>query len=202
MSTTYTLKIKTGEKKYAGTDSNVFAILFGENDDTGAIIQHHPCIMVASLLLAKYQNFKKICMSPTGIINLKACKNYKNKFEQGMINEFTVEAVDLGDLVKVRIGHNNSGGERTYCPKTNKAVIYISTALYKKNKLFFSESGGSSGWFLDWIDIDAPSQGQRMRFPCGRWLDKGEDDGATVRDLYPADLQTEFYTPCEWTAVI
>lgn len=35
MSTTYTVKIKTGEKKYAGTDANVFAILFGENDDTG-----------------------------------------------------------------------------------------------------------------------------------------------------------------------
>ena len=37
MSTTYTLKIKTGEKKYAGTDANVFAVLFGENDDTGSI---------------------------------------------------------------------------------------------------------------------------------------------------------------------
>lgn len=37
MSTTYTLKIKTGEKKYAGTDANVFAVLFGENDDTGRI---------------------------------------------------------------------------------------------------------------------------------------------------------------------
>uniref|UniRef100_A0A8D0DE08 Lipoxygenase homology PLAT domains 1 n=1 Tax=Sander lucioperca TaxID=283035 RepID=A0A8D0DE08_SANLU len=132
MSTTYTIKIKTGEKKYAGTDSNVFAILFGENDDTG-------------------------------IINLKACKNYKNKFEQGMINEFTVEAVDLGDLEKLRIGHDNSGG--------------------------------SSGWFLDWVEIDAPSQGQRLRFPCGRWLDKGEDDGAIVRDLYPAELQTELYVP-------
>uniref|UniRef100_A0AAV2MQR6 PLAT domain-containing protein n=1 Tax=Knipowitschia caucasica TaxID=637954 RepID=A0AAV2MQR6_KNICA len=134
MSTTYTLKIKTGEKKYAGTDANVFAILFGENDDTG-------------------------------IINLKACKNYKNKFEQGMINEFIVEAVDLGDLEKMRIGHDNSGG--------------------------------SSGWFLDWVEIDAPSQGQRLRFPCGRWLDKGEDDGAIVRDLFPAELQTEYYTPCE-----
>uniref|UniRef100_A0A3B3CLJ0 Lipoxygenase homology PLAT domains 1b n=1 Tax=Oryzias melastigma TaxID=30732 RepID=A0A3B3CLJ0_ORYME len=130
MSTTYTVKIKTGEKKYAGTDANVFAILFGENDDT--------------------------------IINLKACKNYKNKFEQGMINEFTVEAVDLGDLEKLRIGHDNSG---------------------------------SPGWFLDWVEIDAPSQGQKMRFPCGRWLDKGEDDGAIVRDLYPAELQTELYTP-------
>ncbi|XP_068166911.1 lipoxygenase homology domain-containing protein 1 [Antennarius striatus] len=132
MSTTYTLKIKTGEKKNAGTDANVFAILFGENDDTG-------------------------------IINLKACKNYKNKFEQGMINEFIVEAVDLGDLEKIRIGHDNSGG--------------------------------SPGWFLDWVEVDAPSQGQRMRFPCGRWLDKGEDDGATVRDVILAELQTEFYMP-------
>lgn len=51
-------------------------------------------------------------MSLKGTINLKACKTYKNKFEQGMINEFTVEAVDLGDLEKLRIGHNNSGEER------------------------------------------------------------------------------------------
>lgn len=29
-----------------------------------------------------------------------------------MINEFTVEAVDLGDLEKMRIGHDNSGGQR------------------------------------------------------------------------------------------
>lgn len=53
MSTTYTVKIKTGEKKHAGTDANVFAILFGENDDTGAIIQQHPGIMVASLSLGE-----------------------------------------------------------------------------------------------------------------------------------------------------
>lgn len=57
-------------------------------------------------------------------------------------------------------------------------------------------SGGSPGWFLDWVEIDAPSLGQLLRFPCGRWLDKGEDDGAIVRDLYPNELQTELYTPC------
>lgn len=44
-----------------------------------------------------------------GLIKLRACKHYKNKFEQGMINEFTVEAVDLGELKKLRIGHDNSG---------------------------------------------------------------------------------------------
>ena len=44
-----------------------------------------------------------------GIINLKASKNHKNKFEAGMIDEFTVEAVDLGKLKRLRIGHDNSG---------------------------------------------------------------------------------------------
>ncbi|XP_039606557.1 lipoxygenase homology domain-containing protein 1-like [Polypterus senegalus] len=131
-STTYTLKVKTGDKKHAGTDANVFAVLYGEKDDTG-------------------------------VINLKASKTHKNKFERGQIDEFTVEAVDIGSLKKIRIGHDNKGG--------------------------------SPGWFLDWVDIDAPSLGQRLRFPCGRWLDKTEDDGAIIRDLFPAELQTEEYTP-------
>lgn len=58
-------------------------------------------------------------------------------------------------------------------------------------------SGGASGWFVDWVEIDAPSLGQKLRFPCGRWLDKGEDDGAIVRDLFANPLQTELYTPCK-----
>nr|XP_020476822.1 lipoxygenase homology domain-containing protein 1-like isoform X2 [Monopterus albus] len=132
MSTTYTIRIKTGEKKYAGTDANVFITLYGTKDDTG-------------------------------IINLKASKTHKNKFERGMIDEFTVEAVDIGPLKKLQIGHDNCGG--------------------------------SAGWFLDWVEIDAPSLGKKQRFPCGQWLDKGEDDGAIIRDLFPNPLQTEYYTP-------
>lgn len=45
----------------------------------------------------------------TGIINLKASKTHKNKFERGMIDEFTVESVDMGPLKKLRIGHDNCG---------------------------------------------------------------------------------------------
>ncbi|KAK5900382.1 hypothetical protein CgunFtcFv8_025344 [Champsocephalus gunnari] len=133
MSTTYTMRIKTGDKKYGGTDANVFMILYGTKDDTG-------------------------------IINLKASKTHKNKFERAMIDEFIVEAVDIGPLKKLGVGHDNRGG-------------------------------GSAGWFLDWVEIDAPSLGQKLRFPCGRWLDKGEDDGAIIRDLFPNALQTELYTP-------
>ncbi|XP_053543932.1 lipoxygenase homology domain-containing protein 1 [Ictalurus punctatus] len=82
MTTTYTVRIKTGDKKNAGTDANVYTVLYGTNDDTG-------------------------------IINLKASKNNKNKFEKGMIDEFTIEAVDLGSLKRIRIGHDNAGTYRS-----------------------------------------------------------------------------------------
>ncbi|XP_030048769.1 lipoxygenase homology domain-containing protein 1 [Microcaecilia unicolor] len=131
-STTYTVRVKTGDKKNSGTDANVFLILYGEKDDTG-------------------------------FINLKASKTNKNKFERGKTDVFTVEAVDIGELKKIKIGHDNKGG--------------------------------SAGWFLDWVEIDAPSLGKCIRFPCGRWLDKSEDDGAIERYLFPSLLQTEEYVP-------
>ncbi|XP_075441794.1 lipoxygenase homology domain-containing protein 1 isoform X2 [Ascaphus truei] len=131
-STTYTVRVKTGEKKNSGTDANIFLILYGEKDDTG-------------------------------LMNLKASKTNKNKFERGQIDVFTVEAVDIGALKKIKVGHDNKGS--------------------------------SAGWFLDWVEIDAPSLGQRVKFPCGRWLDKSEDDGATERYLFPSELQTEQYVP-------
>ncbi|XP_010011629.1 PREDICTED: lipoxygenase homology domain-containing protein 1, partial [Nestor notabilis] len=131
-STTYTVKVKTGDKKNAGTDANVFITLYGSKDDTG-------------------------------IVSLKASKINKNKFERGKVDEFTVESVDIGDLKKIKIGHDNKGN--------------------------------STGWFLEWVEIDAPSLGQCLKFPCGRWLDKSEDDGAVERIIFPAELQTTEYIP-------
>lgn len=56
--------------------------------------------------------------------------------------------------------------------------------------------GKAPGWFVDWVEVDAPSLGKCMTFPCGRWLAKNEDDGAIIRDLFHAELQTRRYTPC------
>ncbi|NWI83337.1 LOXH1 protein, partial [Dryoscopus gambensis] len=131
-STTYMVKVKTGDKKNAGTDANVFITLYGSKDDTG-------------------------------IVSLKASKTNKNKFERGKVDEFTVESVDIGDLKKIKIGHDNKGN--------------------------------SNGWFLEWVEIDAPSLGRCLKFPCGRWLDKSEDDGAIERIIFPAVLQTVEYIP-------
>lgn len=50
-----------------------------------------------------------MCLCVSGIINLKASKNHSNKFELGMIEEFTIEAVDIGKLKRIRIGHDNAG---------------------------------------------------------------------------------------------
>ncbi|KAI5280037.1 Lipoxygenase-likey Domain-Containing Protein 1 [Manis pentadactyla] len=131
-STTFSVTVKTGDKKNAGTDANVFITLFGTKDDTGMTL-------------------------------LKSSKTNSDKFERDSIEIFTVETLDLGDLWKVRIGHDNTGK--------------------------------APGWFVDWVEVDAPSLGKCMTFPCGRWLAKNEDDGAIVRDLFHAELQTRLYTP-------
>lgn len=59
--------------------------------------------------------------------------------------------------------------------------------------------GGFAGWYLDRVLIDVPSLGQRLVFPCGRWLDKDKDDGQLERELQPGVDTEEAYTPCENT---
>lgn len=46
-------------------------------------------------------------------------------------------------------------------------------------------SGFGSGWFLDNIVVTNEKDGKEWVFNCGKWLDKGEDDGQTIRDLAP-----------------
>ena len=38
---------------------------------------------------------------------------------------------------------------------------------------------------LDKVEIEAPSMEYRLHFPCGRRLDKREDDGLIERELLP-----------------
>ncbi|XP_074196134.1 lipoxygenase homology domain-containing protein 1 isoform X9 [Rhinolophus sinicus] len=130
--TTFSVTIKTGDKKNAGTDAKVFITLFGTEDNTG-------------------------------ITFLESSKVNSDMFERDSIEIFTVETLDLGELWKIRIGHDNTGK--------------------------------APGWFLEWVEVDAPSLGKSMTFPCGRWLAKNEDDGALVRDLFHVELQTRLYTP-------
>ncbi|XP_058639789.1 lipoxygenase homology domain-containing protein 1 isoform X2 [Onychostoma macrolepis] len=196
---TYEVHIFTENMMGAGSDANVFINIYGENGDTGE------------------RPLRK--------------SNHLNKFERGQEDTFSITAVELGPLKKLRIRHDNSHQSAWYLDRVEivdtkddttyyfpcnrwlavdeddgqiaRELVPVDEAFMRKDEdeeesgatLGLEQKGGSAGWFLDWVEIDAPSQGQRLRFPCGRWLDKGEDDGAVVRDLYPAELQTELYTP-------
>ena len=72
---TYHVYVFTGDKWGAGTDANVYVVLFGDDDDTGQVW-------------------------------LKTSKTNKNKFERKKMDEFVVEAVDIGDLKKIKYDMN------------------------------------------------------------------------------------------------
>lgn len=128
---TYEVSVVTGDVRGAGTNANVYIVLFGEDGDTGKV-------------------------------PLKTSRTFKNKFERGQTDVFTIDA-KVGEVQKIRIGHDNKGG--------------------------------FAGWFLDKVLVDVPSLGQRLVFPCGRWLDKDKDDGHLERELLPGEDTEETYTP-------
>lgn len=142
MSTTFTMRVKTGEKKNAGTDANVFAILYGTKDDTG----NHRISLVLLVLLALHLQ-KSVFVFVSGIINLKASKNHKNKFELGMIDEFTIEAVDIGKLKRIRIGHDNAGAHTHI--KYHSINVYVIENIYTNTLNLHSEDCLSSNLGTD-----------------------------------------------------
>ncbi|KAH9519113.1 Lipoxygenase y domain-containing protein 1 [Bulinus truncatus] len=77
--TTYHVKVFTGDKFGAGTDANVYVVLFGEKDHTNKLF-------------------------------LKSSLTNKNKFERNQMDEFILELANIGELKKIKIGHDNAGG--------------------------------------------------------------------------------------------
>ena len=68
----------------------------------------------------------------SGNRELKHSENTSNKFEKGRLDEFKIEADDLGKIEKIKIGHNSKGV--------------------------------APGWFLDFVEINVPSQGLQYKF--------------------------------------
>ncbi|KAL4236123.1 retinal rod cell development [Mactra antiquata] len=78
-------------------------------------------------------------------------------FKQGQLDSFEVEAVSLGHLKRIIIGHDGTGhGSGWYLDK-----VIIREPPFRTNQEFI--------------------------FYCGKWLDEGEDDGKIVRELRVQD---------------
>ncbi|XP_053384453.1 lipoxygenase homology domain-containing protein 1-like isoform X6 [Mercenaria mercenaria] len=108
---TYYVKVTTGTVWGAGTDANVYIVLFGDNDDTGVVL-------------------------------LKSSRTHTNKFENGNTDEFLVEAVNIGELKKIKIGHDNKGGGGAWfldkvaieCPSLGRNWTFPANRWLAKNK--------------------------------------------------------------------
>lgn len=145
----YVVQVYTGGspdiKGHAGTDANVHITLEGSVSDSG----------VRSLVKKKGQGGTDL-------------------FEAGKMDEFEIMSLGLGELRKVRIGHDNG------------------RSLSRK----LSGKGGGAGWFLDKVVIiDPVKQGANIVFPCSRWLHEGKDDGHIERTLVrEAEIPKATYT--------
>ncbi|XP_048360273.1 lipoxygenase homology domain-containing protein 1 [Sphaerodactylus townsendi] len=78
-----------------------------------------------------------------------------NKFEKGSVDEFIVEAVNLKQVRRVRIGHFGRGGSCGW---------YLGKVIVRQ---------------------DGQPESEAVEFPCFRWFDKNEDDGLIIRELVP-----------------
>uniref|UniRef100_A0A3P9J9C9 Lipoxygenase homology domains 1b n=1 Tax=Oryzias latipes TaxID=8090 RepID=A0A3P9J9C9_ORYLA len=99
----------------------------------------------------------------TGDRQLVNCKNNTNKFEKGNFDEFLVEAVNLGPIRRLRIGHNGKGRG----------------CGWFLGKVTVREEG--------------QAEAHAVEFPCNRWLDRYEDDGQIVRELVPFEDGQRLY---------
>ncbi|GAB1599835.1 lipoxygenase homology domain-containing protein 1 isoform X2 [Argonauta hians] len=90
LTTTYHVKVFTADKWGAGTDANVYVILYGHLDNSGKIL-------------------------------LKSSVCNSNKFERNQVDEFIIEVVDIGELQKIKIGHDDAGLGSAWC--LDKVII-------------------------------------------------------------------------------
>uniref|UniRef100_G3U3M4 Lipoxygenase homology PLAT domains 1 n=1 Tax=Loxodonta africana TaxID=9785 RepID=G3U3M4_LOXAF len=85
------------------------------------------------------------------------CRNNTDLFEKGNADEFTIEAVTLRKVRRVRIRHDGKGAGSGW---------YLERVLVRE---------------------EGQPESDNVEFPCLRWLDKDKDDGQLVRELLPSD---------------
>ena len=116
----------------------------------------------------------------TGQRPLRRSAEHRDKFQRGNLDTFVLDAVDLGRLTKLRIGHDDSG------PGSGSSA---SKALLQSQHHRFE------GWYLEKVTVAVVGEKRQppVDFPCDRWLAKDEEDGAVVRDLFPAGISLQIF---------
>ncbi|CAF1287745.1 unnamed protein product [Rotaria sordida] len=109
-------------------------------------------------------------------------KNKSDLFERKSVDKFKIEAPDIGQIQKIRIGHNSEKfGSAWYLEKV-LIQRHLSEQPEKRKRGF--KSGRSQR--LSQISATDPNV-EEYWFVCQQWFDKSSGDKATVRELLPTD---------------
>lgn len=98
----------------------------------------------------------------SGKIMLEQSLTHKDKFQKGAEDKFVLSAVDLGEIKRLRIGHDNHRGG-------------------------LGLSLTNPSWHLDKVTVDIPQLGKTITFPAERWLAKDKGDGMLEATLEQGD---------------
>ncbi|CAF0968400.1 unnamed protein product [Rotaria sp. Silwood1] len=130
----YEITIFTGDKVGTGTNTKIFIQIFGSHGKTDEIL----------------------------------LKNEFDSFERKSVDKFKIEAPNIGQIEKIRIGHNSEKfGAAWYLEK-----ILIQQHLHEP----FDEQN----------EVLNPNV-EEYWFVCREWFDKGQGDKQTIRELLPTN---------------
>ncbi|CAF4048737.1 unnamed protein product, partial [Rotaria sordida] len=111
-------------------------------------------------------------------------KNKSALFERKSVDKFKIEAPDIGQIQKIRIGHNSEKfGSAWYLEKV-LIQRHLNEEPEKRKRGF--KSGRSQR--LSQISATDPNV-EEYWFVCRQWFDKSSGDKTTVRELLPTDEQ-------------
>ncbi|CAB4019689.1 lipoxygenase homology domain-containing 1-like, partial [Paramuricea clavata] len=110
-------------------------------------------------------------------------------------NVYVILFGDKGESGKLDMKTSQTNKDKFERNQTDVFSLDADVGVLKKIRIGHDNKGGFAGWFLDKVEIDSKSLGTRWVFPCGRWLDKGKDDGLLERELYPVEDAEQVYTP-------
>ncbi|CAC5411596.1 unnamed protein product [Mytilus coruscus] len=105
-------------------------------------------------------------------------RDSSNNFEQAREDEFLLEAADLGDIRKIKIGHDGSSFMSGW--HLNKVLIKRRPKAGTKKPQRQTTPNYSTGLY-DGIETDD------YWFIVDRWFDTSEDDNKIERELFPTD---------------
>ena len=133
----YLIRVETGSQSGAGTDASISVSLIGE-------VTFNIHFFFLFLLYTPAIYFLLFFFSSAGTkgkTDRMKLDNWGNDFERGDVDEYMVEAMDVGKVLMVHL-HNDQGG------------------WWYKN----------ADWFVNKIAVISSTQDEPFEFPCYRWV--------------------------------